>query len=168
MYLEADDDTGNSDLTPSPVAKVIRTLHFYPDRAQAAYADFDRNTWTARLGTGSEASANSTVGVTAEDLPPALTVSAQTDGPLARHDENSLLGVRIDYQVGDVYTKSVLFHGPCAAALTCTMPAAPPRCRGEPSARPTKPSASPTLPASPSRPAPTPRPTGRAASRSRS
>lgn len=112
VYLEADDDTGRSDLAPSPVAKVIRTLHFYPDRAQTAYADFDRNTWTARLGMGTEASANATVGVTAEGLPPTLTISAQAEGPLMRHDADSLLGVRIDYQVGDTYTKSVLFHGP--------------------------------------------------------
>ncbi len=111
VYLEADDDTGRSDLTPTPVAKVIRTLHFYPNRAQNAYADFDRNTWTARLGMGTEAAAEATVGVTAEDLPPALTVSAQADGPLARHDADSLLGVRLDYQVGGDYTKSVLFHG---------------------------------------------------------
>ncbi len=111
VYLEADDDSGHSDLDANSVAKVIRTLHFYPDRAQTAYADFDRNTWTARLGMGSEASANATVGVTAEDPPPVLTVSAQTDGTLARHDANSLLGVRIDYQVGSAYTKGVLFHG---------------------------------------------------------
>ena len=112
VYLEADDDSGRSDLAPTPVAKVIRTLHYYPDRAKTAYADFDRNTWIARLGMGSEASANATVGVTAEDLPPVLTVLAQADGTLARHDAGSLLGVRLDYQVGDTYTKSVLLHGP--------------------------------------------------------
>lgn len=112
VYLEADDDTGYSDLTPDPVAQVIRTLHYYPDRAQTAYADFDRNTWIAHLGMGSETSAEATVGVTAQDLPPVLAVSAQTDGPLARRDADSLLGVRIDYQVGAAYTKSVLFHGP--------------------------------------------------------
>ena len=112
VYLEADDDSDRSDLDANPVAKVIRTLHFYPDRSQAAYADFDRNTWIARLGMGSEASANATVGVTAEGLPPRLRVFAQTDGAPARHDAGSLLGVRIDYQVGDAYTKSVLFHGP--------------------------------------------------------
>ena len=111
VYLEADDDSGRSDLTPGPVAKVIRTLHYYPDRAKSAYADFDRNTWTARLGMGSETSAEATVGVTAQDLPPILTVSCQTDGPLTRQDADSLLGVRIDYQVGGVYAKSVLFHG---------------------------------------------------------
>ena len=111
VYLEADDDTGYSDLTPNPVAKVIRTLHYYPDRAKSAYADFDRNTWIARMGMGSETSAEATVGVTAEDLPPRLRVFAQADGTLARQDADSLLGVRIDYQVGTAYTKSVLFHG---------------------------------------------------------
>jgi len=112
VYLEADDDTGLSDLAPAPVAPIVRTLHYYPDRAKAAYADFDRNTWTARLGMGPETSAEATVGVTAESLPPVFTVSAQTDRPLTRLDADSLLGVRLDYQVGGAYTKSVLFHGP--------------------------------------------------------
>ncbi len=61
---------------------------------------------------GSESSANATVGVTAEELPPLLTISAQADGTLTRQNADSLLGVRIDYQVGDAYTQSVLFHGP--------------------------------------------------------
>lgn len=111
VYLEDEDDSGYSDLTPTRVAKVIRTLHYYPDRTKTAYADFDRNTWIARLGMGSEASAEAIVGVTTQDLPPNLTVSAQADGTLARQDADSLLAVRLDYQVGDAYAKSVLFHG---------------------------------------------------------
>jgi len=127
VYLEADDDSGLSDLAPNPVAQVVRTLHFYPDRAQTAYADFDRSTWIARLGMGSEASATATVGVTAEGLPPVLTVSAQTDGGLTRHDPNSLLAVRLDYQVGDAYTHGVLFHGklPAIGDLYDARPSAP-------------------------------------------
>ena len=111
VYLEADDDTGHSDLAPNSVAKVIRTLHFYPDRAKTAYADFDDRTWTARLGMGSEQFAEATVGVTAEGLPPALTVSTQADGRLTKQDADSLLAVRLDYQVGAAYTKGILFHG---------------------------------------------------------
>lgn len=111
VYLEADDDSGRSDLTPNPVAKVIRTLHYYPERAKTAYADFDRRTWVARLGMGTETSAEATVGVTAEHLPPTLAFSAETYGKLTVLDANSLLAVRLDYQVGDAYTKSVLLHG---------------------------------------------------------
>jgi xylan 1,4-beta-xylosidase len=111
VYLEADDDTGHSDLAPNQVAKVIRTLHYYPDRAKTAYADFDDKTWIARLGMGLETSAEATVGATAEGLPPILSVSAQSDGRLVKQDPDSLLAVRLDYQVGAVYTKSVLFHG---------------------------------------------------------
>ena len=115
VYLEADDDSGRSDLAPVPVAKAIRTLHFYPSRAGTAYADFDHRTWAARLGMGAETAAEAVVGVTAEDLPPRLVVTAQADGTLTRRDANSLLGVRLDYQAGgaaaQAYTKSVLFHG---------------------------------------------------------
>ena len=111
VYLEASDDTENSELRMNPMANVIRTLHYYPDRTKTAYADFDHNTWIARLGMGRETSAQATVGATTEALPPVLSVTTQTEGKLISQDADSLLGVRIDYQVGDAYTKSVLFHG---------------------------------------------------------
>ena len=112
VYLEADDGSGLSELTPNPVARVVRTLHYYPDRSTTAYADVDRNTWIARLGMGKEGRADAEVGVTAEGLPRALTIATKIDGVLHKEGPNSLLGLRIDYQVNGAYTKSVLFHGP--------------------------------------------------------
>ena len=112
VYLEVTDGTGASELAPAPVARVIRTDHYYPDRATTAYADFDRTTWTARLGMAGEQRADEEVGVTADTLPGTLTVSMQADGSPRRLDANSLLGLRIDYLSHGAYTSSVLFHGP--------------------------------------------------------
>lgn len=112
VYLEVDDGTGRSEQTPDPLARVVRPLRYYPDRATTAYADFDKNMWTFRLGMAAEQVADVEVGVTAEDLPDTLGVSVAVEGTLRQVDANSLLGLRVDYLVGDDYRSSVLFHGP--------------------------------------------------------
>ncbi len=112
VYLDVDDGSGISALTPAPVARVVRTLHYYPDRSSPAYADFDRNTWIARLGMATAREADEEVGVTADALPRTLSVTTTVDGLLRKLDANSVLGVRVDYMVGGAYTSSVLFHGP--------------------------------------------------------
>ena len=122
LYLEVEDGTGISELAPNRVAKVIHVLRYFPNRKTSSYADFDRNTWIARLGMAVEQEAHEQIGVVAEALPPRLTVSIQTDGMLCRLDGNSLLGVRLDYQVGDSYAKSVLFHGPCNGSIDLYAP----------------------------------------------
>jgi len=114
IYLTLDDGTAASALPPAPVATVVRTLHYYPDRTTAAYADFDKRTWTARLGMATEQRAEAVVGATVEELPDRLDVRVAIDGALQRLDANSLLGVRLDYLVDGAYATSVLFHGPYA------------------------------------------------------
>ena len=111
VYLEVEDGTGISELNHVSVAKVIRKHHYYPERGKSNYAEFDENTWIAYLGMGNERFAHSLVGVTAEEFPPSLSVSFIVDGPLHHLDKNSLLGIRIDYEVGGEFTKGVLFHG---------------------------------------------------------
>lgn len=111
VYLEAEDGTGISELDPVSVAKVIRKHHYYPDRSESCYAEFDENTWIARLGMGNEKLAHSLVGITVEEIPSVLKVSFVVEARLQRLDENSLLGMRIDYEVNGKYTKSILFHG---------------------------------------------------------
>jgi hypothetical protein len=113
IYFELDDGSGLSELKPNRVAQVIRTLRYHPNRMTRSYADFDRRTWIARLGMGSESRAHEQIGIVTEDLPEHLTVRVQTQGALRHLDANSLLGLRLDYQAGTNYTKSVLFHGPC-------------------------------------------------------
>lgn len=94
-----------------PVATVIRPLHYYPDRSSRAYADFDKATWTFRLGMAEERVADAEVGVAAEDLPDRLVVSVDVDGRLERVDQDSILALRVDYLSGTSYAFGVLFHG---------------------------------------------------------
>lgn len=112
IYIELDDGSGLSDLTPVETANVIKVNHYYPSRETPAFADFDRKTWIARLGMADDAMADKEVTVLADQTPDTMTAIVEVDGNLKKLDNNSLLGVRLDYRVGGVFTKSVLFHGP--------------------------------------------------------
>jgi len=113
IYIEADDKSGKSELTPDNVANVIKVNHYYPARGTTtSYSDFDRKTWIARLGMANENLADQEVGVVADKLPDVLNAIVKIEGELKKIDNNSLLGVRIDYQVNGNYVSSVLFHGP--------------------------------------------------------
>ncbi len=101
------------------IAKDIRIWHYWGDgvatntgkRGFQNYAEFDRKTWTAYLGTGNVPTAYSITAVEAEQLPSSINVKFKISGTLTKIDINSLLGLRIDYRVGGAFTKSVLFHG---------------------------------------------------------
>lgn len=112
IYIEADDGTGLSMLTPVKVANVIKVNHYYPQRGTTSYSDFDRKTWISRLGMAHEKNADQRVGVLADGLPDLLTATVSVEGNLKKLDQNSLLGIRIDFSVQGKFTKSVLFHGP--------------------------------------------------------
>jgi xylan 1,4-beta-xylosidase len=112
MYVEVDDGTGISEQTPVKVGTLIRLNRYYPARGKTkSYADFDRRTWTARLGMMDEKTADERVGVLAKELPDVLDVAVKVDGKPVKVNANSLLGMRVDYRVGRQYAKSVLFHG---------------------------------------------------------
>jgi hypothetical protein len=113
IYIEADDKSGKSELTPVNVANVIKVNHYYPARGTTtSYSDFDRKTWIARLGMANESLADQEIGVLADKLPDILTATIKVEGELKKTDNNSLLGIRIDYQVNGNFVSSVLFHGP--------------------------------------------------------
>ena len=112
IYIEADDGSGLSDLTPVNVANVIKVNHYYPERGTPSWSDFDRKTWIARLGMGDDADADQEIGVLADGLPDVLQAKIAVEGNLQKLDRNSLLGIRVDYETGGSYGKSVLFHGP--------------------------------------------------------
>ena len=112
IYIEADDGTGLSELTPVNVAHVLKVNHYYPARGTTSYADFDRKTWIARLGTGNDELADQEIGVVADSLPDELIAKVLVEGKLKKIDKNSLLGLRVDYAVDGKYISSVLFHGP--------------------------------------------------------
>lgn len=111
IYVEADDGSGQSELTPVNVARVLKVNRYYPERGTSSYADFDRKTWIARLGMADDETADQEIGVIADGLPDALTAKVMVEGDLQKQDRNSLLGLRVDYQVNGEYKKSVLFHG---------------------------------------------------------
>jgi hypothetical protein len=112
IYFELNNDAGKENAQSVIAPKVVRVLHYYPDRASHAYADFDRSQWAAWLGMATERKAQQQIGVVAEGLPVRLLVHVQTEGRLHKIDENSLLGMRLDYGVGTNYVRSILFHGP--------------------------------------------------------
>ena len=113
LYFEAEDGTGQSELTPATAAKVVRLNHYYPARETTkSYSDFDRKTWIARLGMMETLNADEKVGVLAEGLPDILDVAVKVEGKLRKLDADSLLGIRVDYRVNGAYAKAVLFHGP--------------------------------------------------------
>lgn len=112
VYLEISDDSGISELAPiADPAEIIRVHRYFPDRSKDNYAEFDRATWIARLGMGSEDFADSRVGIALEDVPSVLNLSFETEGALRQLDVNSTLGLRLDYAVGDTFTTGVLLHG---------------------------------------------------------
>lgn len=114
LYLEIDDAVDTPEAKLVSLGRWVRTLHYYPDRTTTAYADFDKKTWTFRLGSVDDAQADLEIGITAEDLPEDLVVSVEIDGEPQRLSANSLLGLRVDYFNGADYAASVLVHGPYA------------------------------------------------------
>ena len=59
---------------------------------------------------GSQDYADSRIGIVLEEVPCALEVSFQTEGSPRKLDANSLLGLRINYAVGEGYTKAIFLH----------------------------------------------------------
>ena len=112
MYIEADDNSGVSELAPIELGNIVRLNHYYPARGKTqSYADFDRHTWIARLGMQGEKTADERVGVLANRLPDTLEVATDVVGKPQKIDAASLLGIRVDYRIGPTYTKALLFHG---------------------------------------------------------
>ena len=99
----------NPDASLRVLAKDIKTRHYYAERGKDNWADFDRKTWTAYLGSGSDDNAYSLVAVEAEHLPDTIFVETNITGAIKQLDKNSLLGIRLDYRNG-TFTKSIVFH----------------------------------------------------------
>ncbi len=113
VYLKLFDASGVSDLLPRKIATIVRTHHWFPNRSDGSFADFDHVTSTIRLGMGkSNDIALAQVGVVMENVPSLINVNAVAEGSLTDINENSMLAVRVDYQdlSGD-YIHSVLYHG---------------------------------------------------------
>lgn len=116
LYLEIEDGNGIPDSDTVLVGRWVRTHHYYPSRTTTAWADFDKSTWTFRLGSAADAEADLEIGVTADALPETLTVTLELDGTPQPTDANALLGLRLDFFDGQDFVQSVLLHGSSDAA----------------------------------------------------
>ena len=113
IFLKFDDLTGSCELTANPFAYVIRTHHWFENRNEPAYVDFDPKTWITRLGMGNAQSGNAVIGVYTEKFPSEFSVYYQFTGNFPQKtDVNSTVNFRIDFQnKAGKFVKSVLFHG---------------------------------------------------------
>lgn len=113
IFLKLTDGSTISELKSNAAAKDIRTYHWFSDRGNSNYADFDRSTWIARLGMGSEKDTGiSQIGVEMINVPASLRITAEIFGNPQFIDDNSLLGYRFDFiNNSGKYVKSILYHG---------------------------------------------------------
>ena len=114
IYITIDDGSEIEIFNPDSynyfLAKDIRTWRFYNKRGTSNYSFFDRKTWKAYLGMGSELYEPCYTAIEAENLPSSIHVSFQSSENVKYLMTNSLLALRIDFQTNSGYTKSVLFH----------------------------------------------------------
>ena len=112
ILFKLSDGSGLSeqDVVNYPV-NLIHRYYYFPERTKNNYAMYDKYAWVARLGMNNNDKAYSICGHSMDNLPPALKVKFVTDGNLQTIDSNSVLGLRIDYEVDTLFTKGVLFHG---------------------------------------------------------
>lgn len=88
----------------------IRAHYYFEDRTKDNYSYFDRKKWKFFLGMGSQETALSLAGVTAEQLPDPLTVTSVIGGEIQAMSEQTALYMRVDYETASGFTKSVVFH----------------------------------------------------------
>ncbi len=106
VYLQAS-DAATPPITPSAkLGDWVRDYHWFAERSSQSYADFDAQSWTARLGTGAGQSAQ--IGAMIDHPARRIKVSVErTKTP----DTDAFCGLRLDFQARDGhYRHSVLLH----------------------------------------------------------
>lgn len=113
IFIKFDNLTGKTELALNPFAHVIKTHHWFENRNEPTYADFDFKTWITRMGMGNVQNGNAVIGIYAENIPSEFNVKYQFSGNTPQKiDTNSTVNFRIDFQnTAGEYVKSVLFHG---------------------------------------------------------
>lgn len=113
IYFKLSDKSAISKLEKNAVAKHTRTHHWFQDRGNNNYADFDNHTWIARLGMGSQKdTALSQIGIEMMDVPSIIRIQTDTYGGPRSVNSRSFLGYRLDFvDKNQKYVKSILFHG---------------------------------------------------------
>ncbi len=87
----------------------IRLHYYFEDRYKNNYAFIDRKSWRIDLGMGENVTAYSAAGATFNSLPEILRIRTKTSGHLSFKDNNSYVGIRLDFNNGQEYIYSVAF-----------------------------------------------------------
>jgi len=112
VYLKLNNNnTDKSLLDPCPIGSFNRHMYWFYNRNSPAYANFDKMTSIARVGTGSDASGHGIVAAQFDSIVTDLHIQVKKNGDFKALDKNSLFGIRFDYYNGSAFTKSLLVHG---------------------------------------------------------
>lgn len=91
------------------VGNMIRKHYYFPERAKSSYSFYDETDQIVYLGMNGEYSARAVVATELEGLPDIVQLSCQSGGHYEEIDFNTSFSVRVDYAVGEEYTKAVLY-----------------------------------------------------------
>lgn len=91
------------------VGNLIRKRYYFPERAKNSYSFYDETDRTVYLGMNGEYSARAVVATEMENLPDIVQIDCRSGGHYEEIDFNTSFSVRVDYAVGDEYTKAVLY-----------------------------------------------------------
>lgn len=91
------------------VGTMIRKRYYFPERGKKSYSFYDETDNTAYLGMNGECSARAVVAEELDSLPDIVRLDCQFGGHYREIDSNTSFSVRIDYAVGEEYTKAVLY-----------------------------------------------------------
>lgn len=112
VYLKLKNTASNrSLLEPSKIGLFNRHQYWFSDRNASAYANFDKITSIARLGTGASGTGYGTIGAQFDSIVSDLHIQVKKGGDFKIIDKNSVFGIRFDYYNGSAYTKSLFVHG---------------------------------------------------------
>ncbi len=112
VYVHATDGQGASSLQPNRIGAYAGNRYYFSARPSHAFANFDPFTSVARLSMGGTDTGTAVVGNSYDVTGPAvmLNVEVAKTGPFQKLSENSVFGVRIDFQArSGAYSKSVLY-----------------------------------------------------------
>ena len=110
VLLRATDSSERSLLDAASIGTYVRTHWWFPDRQADGYADYDPRTCIARLGMGTQDFAVAQIGIVLDHPAPRLAVQVTQQGTFARKDADTLIGVRVDYETGQGWFRSALWH----------------------------------------------------------
>ncbi len=108
VYLSI--ETGNESKLErhSRIGTVVRTDHYYKNRTDHSYADFDELTSTARIGTGDSPDSRGLTYITYSDISDKLLLELELVN--FDHADISRCGMRIDYHTSEGYIYSVAYE----------------------------------------------------------